>query len=387
MLSYRSGKLLRMRLPAAAAGVLLLATALARAQPAPPALWAGLQPGSHAVGFTTERIADPARRADGQPRQVQVSCWFPATGPAGVPLTFRDYFLLSAAERGTASVEAKRAAISDERKFFASVGVEGALVDRWFDAPVFARAGGSPARGAFPLVLVAQGNGQPAHYQAVLSEFIASHGFVVCTTPSQSRLGTAMTSEADVLPSATAQAADLRIAERYAREHYHPRAAPPGVVGHSFGGRSALVLAAGGHAAAIVSLDGGIGAEEARSWVEGLPLDRTHFATPILHIYEEGDRAITPDLTLIRSLARSDRTLVTIDAMRHIDFTSLGFGAATVEGLTGKAPPSLGAKCRRVATLTWRFLEATLDGPAGRAFQPPAAADPWMHVEHLPRRP
>ena len=376
-----------MRLPAAAVGLLLVPAALARAQPAPPALWVGLQPGSHAVGFTTAHIADPARQADGQPRQVQVSCWFPATGPAGAPLTFRDYFLLSATERGTASAEATRAAIADEKKFFASVGVEGALVDRWFDAPVFARAGGSPARGAFPLVLAAQGNRQSAHDLAILSEFIASHGFVVCTTPSQARLGTTMTSEGDVLPSANAQAADLLIAERYAREHYHPRGALPGVVGHSFGARSALVLAARGHAAAIASLDGGIGAEEGRGWVDGLPLDRARFATPILHIYEEGDRAMTPDLTLIRSLAHSDRTLVKIDAMRHIDFTSLGFGAAAFEGLTGRAPASLAEKCRRTAMLTYLFLEATVNAPAGpRAFQPPAPVEPWMHVEHLARR-
>ena len=374
-----------MRIPAAAVGLLSLTVALARAQPAVPALWAGLHPGSHAVGFTTALVADPARQVDGQAGQIQVSCWFPAAGPPGAPLTFRDYFLLSVAERGTASAEAKQAAIADEKKFFASVGVLGTLVDRWFDAPVFARAGGSPASGTFPLVLVAQGNGQSAHYQAILSEFLASRGFVVCTTPSQARLGTTMASEADVLPSANAQAADLRVAERYARERYHLRAAPAGVVGHSFGGRSALVLAAGGHAAAIASLDGGIGAEEARSWVDGLPLDRSRFATPILHIYEEGDRAITPDLALIRSLANSDRTLVKIDAMRHIDFTSLGFGAAAFEGLTGKPPASLGEKCRRVAMLTWRFLEATLNSPAARALQPPAPAEPWMHVEHLPR--
>ena len=373
-----------MRLPAAAVGVLVLPVALARAQPAPPAVWAGLQPGSHAVGFTTALVADPARQVDGQSRQVQVSCWFPAAGPAGAPLTFRDYFLLSAAERGTASAEAKQAAIADEKRFFASVGVEGALVDRWFDAPVFARAGGSPARGAFPLVLVAQGNRQSAHDLAILSEFIASHGFVACTTPSQARLGTTMTSDADVLPSANAQADDLRIAERYAREHYHPRATPPGLVGHSFGGRSALVLAARGHAAAIASLDGGIGAEEARSWVDGLRLDRAHFTTPILHIYEEGDRAMTPDLTLIRSLAHADRTLVKIDAMRHIDFTSLGFGAAAVEGLTGKAPASLAEKCRRVAMLTWQFLETTLHSPAvATSAAEPNPSPPWLHVEHL----
>lgn len=71
---------------------------------------------------------------------------------------------------------------------------------------------------------MAQGNGQSAHHQAVLSEFLASHGFIVCATPSQARLGDRLKSEADVLPGAMAQAGDLAIAERYVREHLTPRA-------------------------------------------------------------------------------------------------------------------------------------------------------------------
>lgn len=376
-----------MRFPAAVFCLLSLTAGAVRAQSQAPALWAGLVPGAHEVGVATVLQHDPARPLDGQPRPVQVTCWFPATGTAGSALTFRDYFLLSAAERGAASPDDRQKAVANEKTFFAGLGIDGALVERWLDEEVSARAGAIPSRGPFPLVLVAQGNGQSAHDQAILSEFLASHGFIVCTTPSQARLGTTMRSEADVLPSAKAQAMDLRIAERYAREHFHARPTPPGVVGHSFGGRSALVLAAEGHAAAIASLDGGIGAEEARAWVDGLRLDRAHFATPILHIYEEGDRAITPDLKLIRSLGLSDRTLVKIDAMRHIDFTSLGFGAAVVDGLTGKAPPALAGKCRDVATLTYLFLDAALNGnAAARVSMQRTATGPWMHVEHLTRQ-
>ncbi len=373
-----------MRGSASVALSVCLCLAMAAAPAEPPALWAGLTPGPHRVGFTSALERDASRPLDGAPRPIQVSCWFPAAGDGGRALAFRDYFLLSAGERRPASGQEKQAAISAEKTFFAGVGVDGALVERWLDQPVFALAELPPAPGTWPLVLVAQGNGQSAHHQAVLAEWLASHGFVVCTTPSQARLGNSMTSEADVLPSARAQAADLQFAEQYARAHFRVHVTPPGVVGHSFGGRSALVLAAGGHAAAIVSLDGGLGAAEARGWVDGLSLDRARFAVPILHIYEEGDRAITPDLDLIRSLGRSPRILVKVDAMRHIDFTSLGFGAATVAGLTGDAPPSLADKARAVATLTLKFLDATLNGSAqASTFLQRAPADSWLHVERL----
>ncbi len=363
------------------AAVLLLAALgpLAGAGQGAPALWDGLTPGAHAAGFSVTIEPDASRPLPGGARRIQVSCWYPALATGGQALTYRDYFVLSAGEREPASAAAKQAAIDAEKAFFATVGVKRSLVERWFDQPVFARADAPAAAGTFPLVLVAQGNGQSAHHQAILSEWLASHGFIVCTTPSQVRLGTSMTSEADVLPNARAQAADLRVAERYARAHWRVRASAPGLVGHSFGARSALVLASAGPAAALASLDGGIGADEARDWVDGLGLDRTRFTTPILHVYEAGDRAITPNLTLIQSLDRSDPTVVRIDALRHIDFTSLGFGAAAIDGLTGKAPADLPAKVRTVATLVLLFLDSAMKTEDG-AFMTRIPPRPWMHV-------
>jgi hypothetical protein len=359
---------------------------LAPPAPAPaPRIWAGLAPGAHAVGFAVALEPDPARRLDGRPRPVQVACWFPARPQTGSPLTVRDYFVASAGERGPAGLAAERAAIYEGKKFFASVGVAGALVDRWLAEPVYARKAATPEGGPFPLVLIAQGNAQSVGDQAILAEFLAGRGFLVCTTPSQARLGTRMTSEADVLPAARDQAADLDIAERSARARFSPRRGAAAVIGHSFGARSALLHAARHGAPALVSLDGGIGAAEARSWIDGAGVDRDAFATPTLHVYQEGDRAITPDLTLLRSLHRADRTLVKVDGMRHIDFTSLGFGAATVDGLTGRAPAGLADRARSVATLTALFLDTWVNGSGeARAALAGAAPQPWLHVESLP---
>jgi pimeloyl-ACP methyl ester carboxylesterase len=328
---------------------------------------------------------DPARHLDGRPRPIQVACWFPARPQTGSPLTVRDYFVASAGERAPASPGAERAAVAEGKTFFASVGVDGALVDRWLSEPVYARTGATAERAPFPLVLVAQGNGQSAGDQAILAEFLASRGFLVCTTPSQARLGTRMTSEADVLPAARDQAADLEIAERSARARFSPRLGAAALIGHSFGARSALLHAARHGAPALVSLDGGIGAAEARTWIDGAGVDRDAFATPTLHIYQEGDRAITPDLALLRSLRRADRTLVKVDGMRHIDFTSLGFGTAAVDGLTGKTPAGLADRARGVAALAALFLDAWVNGSEeARASLASAAARPWLHVEAIP---
>lgn len=364
----------------------LVAALLLSLIPAPtelaPRLWAGATPGTHAVGFSTSIERDPTRQLDGAPRPIQVACWYPAVAGSGAPQTFRDYFVARASERAPATAAAENETIEQAKQFFASVGVPDALVTRWLAEPVHARAGASPVRGPFPLVLVAQGNGHSAGDQAILSEYLASHGFIVCTTPSQSRLGVTMTSEADVLPSALAQSRDLAIAERDARAHFAVRPGAALLVAHSFGARSALLYAAQHGAGALVSLDGGIGAAEARTWIDNAPIDRARVTTPILHIYEEGDRAITPNMELMRSLTASDRTLVKIDDVRHIDFSSLGFASAAIDGLTGKPPSALAEKCRAIATLTLQFLDAHAD--RGAASQRTSASAAWMHVERLP---
>ena len=167
---------------------LLLVLMPGSAQTVVPRLWGGLTPGDYRVGFSATIERDSTRRLEGNTRPIQVACWFPAALGSGTPQTFKDYFVASASERAVATAADESAAIERERAFFASVGVPDALVFRWLAEPVYARAGASAAAGAFPLVLVAQGNGQSASDQAILSEFLASHGFVVCTTPSQARL-------------------------------------------------------------------------------------------------------------------------------------------------------------------------------------------------------
>ena len=79
----------------------------------------------------------------------------------------------------------------------------------WLDAPMLATADPDPSGGRFPLVLVAQGNGQSAPDQAPLAEYLASHGYVVATSPSPMRISGPLVDEASVGARAEEQAADL----------------------------------------------------------------------------------------------------------------------------------------------------------------------------------
>jgi len=230
----------------------------------------------------------------------------------------------------------------------------------------------APASGRAPLVVIAQGNGQSAADQAVLAELLASHGFVVATSPSQARLGDEMQSEDDILRAARAQAADL--AQIVARAASWPFADTSRVafVAHSFGARSALLAALSEpRTAALVSLDGGIGSHTGHDFLKGAPgLDLAALHAPVLHFYETVDAVMSPDFGLLVALSGSTRRIVRVDGLAHRHFSSFGWAAAAIPALD--APdPERGERCAQVAREALRFLESALRGTAAPAAELP----------------
>jgi dienelactone hydrolase len=296
---------------------------------------------------------------------VQVSVWYPAAdGAAGPALTYRDYVLVAARERTLAPLAAdgEKQALEGYRSFLGRNGVPAAGIDDWLGTPMRARADAPSALGRFPIVLIAQGMGGAVQDQAALGESLASHGYVVATTPSPVRLGAKMESESDVPAMADEQARDLEVALAVIA----PRAvADPGrtaVIGYSFGARPALLLA-GRHpdCRALVSLDGGIGSADAKGWLGPRALDRGALRTPILHVYEEEDETMRPDFDLLAALVHAPRTLARVDGLRHLDFITFGLASATLPSM-GNADPRRAAALRAVFALTRGFLDAHLSG-------------------------
>lgn len=318
------------------------------------------------MGFEVLAYRDAERKAaDGGLRPVQVGVWYPALrAEARGPLRYRDYVLVSAAERTLSALPAagRNEALAGHRGFLERNGVPAAGVEAWLDAPMSATEGAVEATGAFPVVLIAQGMGGAVPDQAALGEFLASHGYIVATTPSPVRLGGRMESDVDVLPMARDQARDLEIALERVRERRRTGAAPVGLVGYSFGARPALLLAPRLSARALVSLDGGIALSQARDWLPARALDRSGVRTPLLHVYEDADESVTPDFTLLASLSAAPRTLAKVEGMRHLDFITYGAAAATLPALGAPDPVRLGQRVTAAFTLARAFLDAQLKG-------------------------
>jgi dienelactone hydrolase len=301
-------------------------------QESAPALWAGLKPGAYRVGY--RRITS----AGGV-----VHAWYP-TAASGRRLRFREYVAGDSARLAS---------------FLGQTGLTRTTIDRLFASSLYAAPAPPPLARNLPLVLVAQGNGQDAIDQVVLCEYLASHGFVVASTPSP-MLRTPMQREDQVGELAEAQATDLVTAIEAATTDMVVRTERIGLIGHSFGARSALLLAMRDRRiAAIVSLDGGIGTATAvEPFRRAASFSADASLPPLLHFYEELDAFMKPDFTLLRALRFEDLVLERTVGMRHVHFTTYGFAASAFPafGAATRADSSTAGGVANVAQLTLAFI-------------------------------
>ena len=334
-----------------------------------------LEPGKWAVGFRVLALRDAARPlGDGRERPVQIAVWYPAAKTSGARMAYRDYFLLTASESDpekTPREADRKKAIEGFESFLASAGVTKSDAARLLATPMRAVRNAAPAAERFPLVVIAQGNGQSAHDQAFIAEYLAGHGFVVATSPSPTRISGPMKSEEDITAGAEEQAADLVFAIE-ALETWPPvRPGSAALVGHSFGARSALLVATSRRdIGALVSLDGGIGAKTGAGLLERSRLfDAKKMTAPLLHFYEEADPFMAPDFTLLRSLEPGERFVVKVPDIHHIHFTSVGALIPVAPSLA-KATKA-GEGTRRSSEAVWRstlsFLDAAMKEPGSHA--------------------
>jgi dienelactone hydrolase len=248
--------------------------------------------------------------------------------------------------------------------FLASAGVAAPVATTLLGAALHGSAGAAARPGAFPLVLVAQGNGQDAIDQVVLCEFLASRGYVVVTVPSPMR-ATPMTDHDEVGRFAERQATDLLGAIHLAAAAgTGADTTRVGVVGHSFGARAALLVAMRNpRVRALVSLDGGIGTATAIDPFRRAPsFDPAAALPPLLHLFEELDAFMTPEFSLLRSLRFRSLALEPTREMHHVHFTTWGFAAAAlpeIAALTGSTVGTSGS-VRLVSRRTVEFLDRYL---------------------------
>jgi dienelactone hydrolase len=332
-----------------------------------PQLWGSLEKGSYRVGFTVLNRRDDSRKdSAGLGRPIQISIWYPATDArSGEPMRFSDYFLLTTSQRTLVEPDsaAKAGALHEFSKFLVSVGSSPEAAERWLQSRVAGRRDARRVNRRFPIVLAAQGNFESAYSQAILAEFLASHGFVVATSPAPLLLEPEGAPQKSLLVLARMQARDLSFVLDEVAAVGFGDPTRVAAVAHSFGARSAFLLMTSRHIEGLVSLDGGIANRQGREWLDSADVDLSKFTSPILHFYQTVDSIVTPDFSLLERVTTADRTIVKVDSIYHIDFSSVGFARAVSPALAvAPRSPYLKSKTALVAELTLSFLRRVTSG-------------------------
>jgi dienelactone hydrolase len=330
------------------------------APPPIPRLWDALTPGSIAIGFKSLILrAQASEFRHGPQHFVQISVWYPSQPGSGNPMTFRDYLGLKATDNSIdePSPEALQRAIDEFTGKLTSTGVSQQTALSLVDSPMIARVNAvtkaNPGRS--PIVYIAQGNGQLAADQAVLAEFIASHGYIVVTTPSVLAITGPLTSDDQIGARAEEQSDDIDRAVSQIGDWSNAVNVPDSVLGYDFGVDALALYTMHLPVNAFVSLDGTTSPVGIASLTSVPMFDSNRKLPPVLSLYENLDHP-APDLSFLK---RSQLDVQSFTSMRHVHFTTIGFAAAVsseVARATG-AGPNIRTDVAAMAQSTLDFLD------------------------------
>lgn len=341
MLHTRSQSIRHLRAIAAAMVGIVAANGVNASETSP--LWRGLKPGPYEVGFQSELQFDHSRRyrtapdrpnAFGDrkaPRPILVNRWYPAVASDASAMPHGDYLKIAAPDpQWKGFVESlanhERSVIGVEvfgKKNEQLSPRERSELERLFRTPTACRRDAKPAAGSFPLVIYHSGAQSSFEDNAVLCEYLASHGFVVFGSAFQQEFGQTLHTD-----NREGSAQDFAFLIAHARSNPNVDWRRIAIVGHSAGAQAAISYRATANSAldAIVSLDTtqdyhclqSPGWEFARKAVAA----RETFDCPLLMA-----AGPTAYFQMADVLDRSRRCYLTIKGLDHNDFIAQGIAA------------------------------------------------------------
>jgi dienelactone hydrolase len=243
---------------------------------------------------------------------------------------------------------------------------------------MFAVRDAPAARGRFPLMLIVPGLNDGAIGQAMLAEFLASHGYVVAvvewTGATEDQFDASRT---QVGIEATLRDAEFAWSRVRTRSDVDPKHLA--VVGHSLGGIIAVLAAMrNGNVGAAVGLDATYGFAAATEWLTGsYGYAPRQMAAALLDVRRAaGEQGAELDLRAEHAFVFSDRTFVTLRNIRHSEFSTYSLVASATqqppippERMTpGWTRETASVRYQQAIRMVLAFLDGTMKGdPSGTA--------------------
>jgi dienelactone hydrolase len=266
-----------------------------------------LAPGQHSVGYRAETIMDATRGG----RTVYVQAWYPATPPKGTaPMLYGDYFRDVPAPLRQRSLGIHEYAVR-------TYGAAPDATEKLFASATNSHRDAQPAAGPFPLIIYGGGAGNSIDENALLAEYVASHGFVFVTVPATGHSSLEITLDAAGLET---EARDMELAAEWAFRLPSASRKRWLAGGFSFGGAAALVVANRQPVQRVFMLDSSATSKQYSPLVATAPFfDPECLLINVLDLHRR-DETITYDV--LDRLVYADRDSFEIEGPNHIDFTA-----------------------------------------------------------------
>lgn len=216
--------------------LIALGTCCSRAPLPESGFWGDLEAGPFQPGFRLVEASDATRSfpsEDGRgpvERPLRIYIWYPAADPTGERMRLDDYIALALEDLRTPLLPVPL-----------SKGLDPAVLEKLRSSPAGAFRGAAAAPGKFPLLVLGQGlyyESPLSHF--VLCEFLASHGYVVATSP---LVGTRYRLVNINVEDVETEVRDMESVLAEARELPFADPASLGAVGYDLGGMAGLLLA------------------------------------------------------------------------------------------------------------------------------------------------
>jgi pimeloyl-ACP methyl ester carboxylesterase len=378
-------------------------------------LWGKLNPGPHYVGFRSVWELDTSRpynmifedktayASEKSPRPILINIWYPARGPNETrPMRHRDYLAIETEDPRLARfaaelVEFERSTACREMMGKSAADLSDAeqkLLDEFWASPTASFRDAPPDEGVFPLVVYHSGAGSSFEDNAVLCEFLASHGYVIVGSVFQDQKGRSF--NIDVV---RASSRDMAFLIAYARQLPFVHRDHAGLVGHSAGAQAALVFRSLTRSPvdAVVSLDTtqdyfSLASPGWEYLTKRVLKNPRNMNGPLLMV--ANSHAI---FQLADSLVHADRYYLTFNGLDHNDFISQGIVRRILESRANPERTDLRSSLEMaragyeaMCECVLEFFDACLKdrttdrGALLERYRSNPLGGPAPHVEHVP---
>ncbi|UCD93534.1 MAG: hypothetical protein JSU69_07100 [Candidatus Zixiibacteriota bacterium] len=332
------------RMVAVALGLLVSLALAALAENRMPELWGSMEPGRYGIGFRTieefdySRTFGPKYDYDGELREgirarpIQICLWYPANVKSDDSrMVYSEYnYPYPKDER---FIDFLNNVQGRELQVLLGIIRSRGAVQDFLNIKMAAVKDAEWAEGSFPLIIYHPHTQTGVSENAPLCEYLASHGFIVATSPP---VGTLTLNPEINLADLETMVRDREFVYARARDLPHVDTNRLGAMGTAFGGVTSLVMQTrNSNVDAVAGLQSLYVFNEFYEPVKDNPyLEKNKVLAPLMLVYNDGESPA--DLSLFDSFDYSQRYLLKLSRLTSRDFSQ--YGLISIAGADSAGP-------------------------------------------------